>query len=170
MSEDNALIFISYADEATNYATQAKEVFESNSYRTWVWEYDRPGSGDRDDILMAAIQACDQVAFICTPSTRKSEGQIKEGAWAKAFGKVPPILLAFHPEYILEMFSTPKLFNLVAIDSFRDDCQTAIGLLERRQPFPEAREASEGDPVRFEEEAGIADPGVVKTGESSEPA
>lgn len=149
MSGQNHLIFISYPNGALPYATQAKHVFEGNDYRTWVWEYDRPAIGDRDEILMAAIRDCNHVAFICTPSTPKSEGQIKEGAWAKAYEKVPPILLVFHTDYILEMFSTPKMFNEVTDTTFPSDCQAAIDRHEREQPFNSSPgETDEGNPIQ----------------------
>jgi hypothetical protein len=130
------LVFVSYEyEEARRYADQAKEAFESQGYRTWVWHHDRKTHGYVHDDIMDAIEDCDFFLYICTQGSDASTGQSFERDYALGCGKDPPILLAFDDKYIPRMHKKRQVYhNPVTEGNFTEVCaQVADDLSSRPQ-------------------------------------
>lgn len=134
MNRSALLVFVSYEyEEARRYADQAKQVFESRGYRTWVWHYDRRTHGYVLDDIMDAIEACDFFLYICTAGSEISRGQAFERQYAFGCGKDPPVLLAFEKKYILRMHEKRDMYyNSVTEANFADACASVADELRKR--------------------------------------
>ena len=124
---------------------QAKEIFESYGYETWVWKDDRPARGDLDDVMIAAIQSCDYFAYMCTTDSAGSEGQFSERKFAKVCGKQPFVFLVFDPLFLPDEYPPKRtIYNDVGEETFADDCRRAIERLQReRELVSEVNETEE---------------------------
>jgi len=127
------LVFISYeTSEALQYATEAKRVFESRDYDTWVWHLDRSVRGYDLDDIMDAIEACDIFLHICTANSDASRGQDFERRYAWQSGKEPPVLLVFDKAYISRMHRTGAIYNSVTNEDFTEVCSDVAVKLGRQ--------------------------------------
>jgi hypothetical protein len=181
LAQEMPLVFISHADQASEYASRASTILESSGYQTWVWDHDRPARGDLDIALFKAIQQCKYFAHICSRNTRRSDGQRVERLFAKVLEKEPFLLLVFKEKFLLVFkrnfvpndIDDRTLYNEVSHEWFDQDCKRAIERLGREQLLTGgAQEITEGQPlgVTFAESMEMKESFqvVVKRGESVE--
>jgi hypothetical protein len=148
VGDSKRLVFISYEDsEALGYATEAKRLFERCGCTAWVWHYDRPPIGNKHEVMVQKIKACDFFVYICTEKSDKSGGQTFERRMALSNGK-PITILTFNPSFISDILED-CIYNLVSPETFSRECKKVAMGLHRQQRLgsPVAGYHREGEPL-----------------------
>lgn len=149
MDSEKPLIFISYEDaEARDYAVEAKGAFEACGFRAWVWDSDRPRTGEAREEMARNIRDCNHFAHICTKGSERSRGQRIERRLAYGLEKDdPPLLLTFDESYIPLVYKG-HIYNIVSPRNFREECRkVAEDLLRQQRLEAEVRATEEGESI-----------------------